>query len=263
MNFLRQVQYVWTNHIDPRAVDLPLIKSSYQVPLIIFAYLYFVLIYGPRFMKNRQPYSLKTFMKWYNVIQIVGNAWLIYDHIDAGFFSNTRLTCPLVLDYSYDYTPMRLIKCLWNYFLLKILDYVETGVFVLRKKNNQVSGLHLYHHVSTLFLAWIGVRYYAVGPVILSSCINSGIHVIMYTYYFLTTWGPEVQKAIAPMKKWITQAQMMQFIILMMYVSQNFLPHCKVESHWKVIIFDVNLMINFYLFYDFYRKAYNKPKRKT
>jgi len=134
MDLLQQVQLSWTKQLDQRVTDLPLIKSSYQVPLIIFAYLYFVLVCGPRFMKNRPPYSLKTFIKLYNIIQIVGNAWLIYDNIDAGLFSNSKLTCPLVLDYSYNYTAMRLIKCSWYYFLLKILDYVETGIFVLRKK---------------------------------------------------------------------------------------------------------------------------------
>lgn len=147
--------------------------------------------------------------------------------------------------------------------MLKILDYVETCVFILRKKNNQVSGLHLYHHVSTLLFSWIGVRYFAVAPVLLNSLINSFIHMIMYTYYFLAAWGPEVQEAIAPIKQWITKAQMVQFVILILYASQNFMPNCKVIEHWIVISFIGNLMFNFYMFYDFYQKAYNKPKRKT
>ncbi|XP_029158272.1 elongation of very long chain fatty acids protein AAEL008004-like [Nylanderia fulva] len=263
MDFLRQAHHDWTNQIDPRGDNLPLVKSSYQVPLLIVAYLYLVFIYGPRFMKNRQPYSLKTFIKWYNIIQIVGNAWLVYDHIDAGLFSNSKLICPVILDYSYNDTPMRLVKCAWYFFLLKILDYVETVVFILRKKNNQVSGLHVYHHITTLLFAWAAVRYYAVAPILLNSLVNSGIHVIMYTYYFLAAWGPEVQKTIAPMKKWITIAQMVQFVVLITYLLQNVLPGCKVESHWKVFLFIGNLMINFYLFYDFYQKTYNKPKRKT
>lgn len=105
--FLRLTfQYInWFS--DPRVVDLPLISSSYQVPLIIFAYLYFVLDCGPRFMKNRPPYSLKTFIKLYNIVQILANVWLIYDVIDAGLLTS-KLVCP-VLDYSYDYIPMRVI----------------------------------------------------------------------------------------------------------------------------------------------------------
>jgi len=113
-------------------------------------------------------------------------------------------------------------KCAWYYFLLKILDYVETGVFVLRKKNNQISALHLYHHVSTLMFAWLGVRYYAVAPTIFMTLLNCFIHTLMYTYYFLAAWGPNVQKAIAPMKRWITITQMVN--------SPNFFPHfsCRI-----------------------------------
>jgi len=39
----------------------------------------------------------------------------------------------------------------------------------------------------------------------------------MYTYYFLAAWGPEVQEAIAPMKQWITKAQMVN--------APNFFAH--------------------------------------
>ncbi|XP_029680759.1 elongation of very long chain fatty acids protein 4-like [Formica exsecta] len=262
MDFLQEVQRLWTDQLDPRVADFPLIQSSYYVPLIIFAYLYFVLRCGPRFMKNRQPYSLKTFIKLYNIIQIVANTWLFYDYIDAGVFKSSNLVCSQVLDFSYDYIPMKLYKATFYYFLLKILDYVETAIFVLRKKNNQVSGLHLYHHISTLLLAWIATRYFAFGPTLFNFALNSFIHVIMYTYYFLAAYGPNIQKAIAPMKQWITIAQMVQFVILIIYASQNFLPGCKVVKHWLAIIYIGNLMINFYLFYNFYQKAYNKPKRK-
>ncbi|KAL6427790.1 hypothetical protein ACFW04_008309 [Cataglyphis niger] len=242
-----------------RVVDLPLVQSSYYVPFIIFAYLYLVLECGPRFMKNRQPYSLTTFIRLYNLIQIVANTWLIYYFIDAGLFTNSYLICR-ELDYSFNYTPLRLTRGIWYYFLLKILDYVETGIFVLRKKNNQITGLHLYHHVSTLTLTWLGLRYYAISAISLSCTINSFIHMLMYTYYFLATYGPNVQKAIASFKQWITRAQMAQFVILIVYVSQNFLPACHVVSHWIVLLYIGNLIINFCLFYNFYQKTYNKLK---
>ncbi|KYN11191.1 hypothetical protein ALC57_16659 [Trachymyrmex cornetzi] len=58
-------------------------------------------------MKNRQPYSLKKFMKLYNIVQIMANAWLTYDLIDSGLFS-TKLMCP-IFDYTYNYIPMRVI----------------------------------------------------------------------------------------------------------------------------------------------------------
>lgn len=267
MNFLQECQRAWTENLDKRVTNLPLINSSYYVPLVIFAYLYFVLGCGPRFMKNRKPYSLKTFIKLYDIIQIIANICLIYDLIDAGLFTNSTLTCfeekDKQFDYSYNYTPMRLTRCAWYYFLLKILDYVETGVFVLRKKYNQVNFLHLYHHISTLLFAWVGVRYFAVAPALIGGILNCFIHVIMYTYYFLAAWGPEVQEAIVPMKKWLTIAQMTQLILLVIYCLQNFLPDCKVVEYWQVTLYIGNLMLNFYMFYNFYQKTYIKAERKT
>ncbi|XP_070160174.1 very long chain fatty acid elongase 7-like [Polyergus mexicanus] len=260
MDFLQEAQRRWTKQLDPRVADFPLIQSSYHVPLIIFAYLYFILGCGPRFMKNRRPYSMKTFIKLYNIFQIVANAWLIYESIDIGLFTNLNIMCPIVFDFSYDYIPMRVCTLVWYYFLLKLLDYVETAIFVLRKKNNQVSALHLYHHITTLLFAWCGTRFYAVGPGLFYCVLNNFIHVIMYTYYFLAAYGPNVQKAIAPMKQWLTIAQMVQFVIIIIYSLQNFLPGCKKMEHWLAILFIGNIMINFYLFYNFYQKAYNKRR---
>ncbi|KYN02228.1 Elongation of very long chain fatty acids protein 4, partial [Cyphomyrmex costatus] len=227
--------------LDSRVADLPLVASSYSVPVIIFAYLYFVFSCGPRFMKNRSPYSLKKFIKLYNIVQILANAWLTYQYIDGGLFS-TKL------------------MCVWYYFLLKILDYVETGVFVLRKKDNQITILHLYHHVSTLFITWIIMRYYAIPFIAVASLINSFVHTIMYTYYFLTACGPNIQKAIAPMKRWITIIQMVQFVILFLYGLQTMLS-CKVEQNFALFIYLGNIIINFYLFYNFYQKTYTKLKK--
>ncbi|KYQ46447.1 Elongation of very long chain fatty acids protein 4 [Trachymyrmex zeteki] len=210
-------------------------------------------------MKNKPPYSLKKFMKLYNIVQILANAWLIYDHIDSGLFS-TKLICP-TLDYSYNYIPMRITRCLWYYFLLKILDYVQTGIFVLRKKDTQVTALHLYHHVSTFLLAWMTLRYYAIPPLALMSIMNSFIHTIMYTYYLLSAWGPNVQKAVAPMKRWITVIQMIQFIMMILYGSQYILLDCKVMTHFALYTYIGNVMVNFYMFYNFYQKTYTKLKK--
>lgn len=33
-----------------------------------------------------------------------------------------------------------------TYYLIKIIDLLDTVFFILRKKNNQVSFLHIYHH---------------------------------------------------------------------------------------------------------------------
>lgn len=42
------------------------------------SYLYFVLKAGPRYMKNREPFSLRYFMLLFNGLQILANIWLCY-----------------------------------------------------------------------------------------------------------------------------------------------------------------------------------------
>jgi len=54
---------------------------------------------------------------------------------------------------------------IWLYFLLKILDLVDTIFFVLRKKQNQVTFLHVYHHVGIVIGSWAAVKYLPGGHV--------------------------------------------------------------------------------------------------
>ncbi|TGZ38997.1 Elongation of very long chain fatty acids protein [Temnothorax longispinosus] len=155
-----------------------------------------------------------------------------------------------------------LTRCAWYFFLLKIFDYVETIVFVLRKKDNQISGLHLYHHVSTLLLSWAGIRFYAVAPMVLTCIINCFIHTIMYTYYFLAAWGSNVQKAVTPLKRWITIAQMIQFVVLILYASQKYvLKDCEIVNNYVIALFVGNVVINFFMFHNFYQKTYKEVKK--
>jgi elongation of very long chain fatty acids protein 4 len=61
-------------------------------------------------------------------------------------------------------------------------------VFVLRKKNSQVSFLHLYHHSTMFPLWWLGVKWCPGGQAYFSATINCFVHVVMYSYYFITTF---------------------------------------------------------------------------
>lgn len=97
-----------SNFSDPRTKDWVLIGSVYQLPLIIIIYL-FILYWGPRFMKNRLPYSLKIFIKIYNICQIIVNAWLVREHLAAGWMKNIPLTC-VPVTYSYEQRYFRVRK---------------------------------------------------------------------------------------------------------------------------------------------------------
>ena len=45
--------------------------------------------------------------------------------------------------------------------VIRTAELLETVFFVLRKKQNQVSHLHVYHHVSTILLLWAFYKYNA------------------------------------------------------------------------------------------------------
>lgn len=114
-------------------------------------------------------------------------------------------------------------------YLLKLVELVETVFFVLRKKTNQISKLHVYHHVSTACLCWIMVKYnggkwekYFItqveklkknvfisgGMILFSIVLNSCVHVLMYSYYFAALFGPAVQQKLVYIKRNITLIQM-------------------------------------------------------
>ena len=52
---------------------------------------------------------------------------------------------------------------LWLYFVIKIVDLLDTVLFALRKKSSQITFLHVFHHSSMVVNAWLGVKYVAGG----------------------------------------------------------------------------------------------------
>ncbi|XP_016908566.1 elongation of very long chain fatty acids protein 1-like [Apis cerana] len=260
MKLIEIYNYYWNEKSDTRTNNLPLMGSPIIIPAIILSYLYFVLKYGPQFMKNRKPYNLKTFIQWYNIFQIIANAYLVQQNISAGWFSEISVYCELP-DYSYKPGPMKIAYTMWLTTMLKLIDLVETVVFVLRKKQEQISFLHVYHHVSTILLIWFMTKYYAVSMTSFGILINCTVHVIMYTYYYLTTLGPNMQKMMSSYKPIITSVQMVQFVICTLYALQTYSPSCPVpKAPVNAAIFQ--MIMNFLLFFNFYRQNYIKSIQK-
>lgn len=79
--------------------------------------------------------------------------------------------------------------------------------FVLRKKESQVTFLHLYHHSLTPLETWICVKFIPGGHGTLGNLINNAVHVIMYLYYMVSAMGPEYQKYLW-WKKHLTTVQL-------------------------------------------------------
>lgn len=97
------------------------------------------------------------------------------------------------------------------YFIAKLTELLDTVFFVLRKKDNQVSFLHLYHHTVMPMISWGCTKYFPGGHGTFIGVINSFVHIVMYFYYMLAAMGPEFQKYLW-WKHWITNLQMVRKI---------------------------------------------------
>lgn len=146
----------------------------------------------------------------------------------------------------------------WCYylFILKHIELLETLFFILRKKNKQVSKLHVYHHGSTCLLAWIGVKYAAGGMATFGPMLNCIVHVFMYTYYFLTSLGVQWRAAMQEWKPKLTLLQITQLFIIMIHASSSLWhPECKKERYLAFIYLS-DIILMFYMFVKFYRENY-------
>jgi hypothetical protein len=121
---------------------------------LIALYFWIVFSYLPKFMKNRDPYAVKNWLRFYNIFQIIACSVFVVMTYNLGFDYRFIWKCE-----SFDFIGREgRIKILLGLFLflsLRVFEFSETFVFMLRKKLNQASFLHMYHHVSTVLLMWV------------------------------------------------------------------------------------------------------------
>lgn len=130
---------------DPRVKDWFLMKDPFHGLCILAGYLYFVLSLGPRLMENRKPFKLDGIMKIYNISQVLICGWLVIEAYRFNYFGEYSLLCQSV-DRTNSYLGILAAKRAHMYFLIKVIDLLDTIFFVLRKKQSQVTFLHVYHH---------------------------------------------------------------------------------------------------------------------
>lgn len=76
-NVIYYYDYLFNKSCDPRTEDLPLVGSPLYMVGIITLYLCFVNKWGPKFMAHRKAYDLQNVMIVFNLIQILGNLYIM------------------------------------------------------------------------------------------------------------------------------------------------------------------------------------------
>ncbi|XP_013382054.1 elongation of very long chain fatty acids protein 4 isoform X1 [Lingula anatina] len=250
--------YLWTLSIaDERVADWLLMQSPLPTLGLVVLYL-FSIWSGMKIMKNREPFQLRWAIFSYNLALVILNWHICSELFSASWKLNYSYSCQTV-NYSYDPDEMRIAKALWWYYFSKCIEFLDTIFFVLRKKNNQVSFLHVYHHATMFPIWWIGVKWVAGGQSFMGAMINSFIHVVMYTYYGVAALGPEYQKYLW-WKKYLTKLQLIQFVVGMAHAAQSLLLQCPFPLWMQValILYGGSILG---LFLNFYFHAYIKSKR--
>ncbi|GFQ71963.1 elongation of very long chain fatty acids protein 1 [Trichonephila clavata] len=216
---------------NPNIKEKSMVKNQYVFLAIISSYVLFTKWLGPRFMKNRKPFQLKELMIGYNFILSTVNCYIAinYTRVIKSYWKDR---CGFKGSPAYDRYMKEEALLFWVMYLVKYVELLDTVIFVFRKKYQQISFLHVFHHavvVSVFFTALhhdyhIGFEFFLIG------CINGFIHVIMYLYYALAALGPHMQKYLW-WKKYLTVMQIIQFIILITYMGTDILTGCDYKLH--------------------------------
>lgn len=234
---------------------------SSPFPTLAFClfYAYFVKVLGPKLMENRKPFDLRRVMIWYNLIQVIFSMWL-FNESYAAWGGRYSFRCEPV-DYSNDPLALRIARGCWWYYFSKFTEFTDTIFFVLRKKNNHITTLHVIHHGCMPISVWFGVKFTPGGHSTFFGFLNTFVHIVMYSYYLLAALGPRIQPYLW-WKKYLTTLQMIQFVLVMTHAFQLLFIDCNYPKAFVWFI-GMHAVMFYFLFRNFYNEAYKKKNLKN
>jgi len=206
-----------------------------------------------QFMKchsyNFDGFIMKQAMRVYNLAQIVGCSWMIY------LFLPDFIRFPDVFGLYSTYTARAEFAMLMHYFS-KAFDYFDTIFMILRRKERQLTFLHVFHHATVLQI-WGTLLYASHGGSTagFAAMLNSFVHVVMYSHYLVTSFGIR-----NPFKKYITMVQLTQFAIDFVHAITILTGFGNYPKRLATIQFVYQIFM-LTLFGKFYIKSYSKPAK--
>ncbi|XP_076313492.1 very long chain fatty acid elongase 4-like isoform X1 [Tachypleus tridentatus] len=249
--------YIWALSLaDPRVGDWPFMSSPLPTIALILLYLSCVWL-GPQLMVSRRPFQLKWILVFYNLAVMLLNLYIGCELLYCALYQKYSWLCQLV-DTSLNTHEVRIAKALWWYYFSKCIEFLDTIFFILRKKNRQLTFLHVYHHSTMFGLWWIGVKWVPGGSAVPGAMANCFVHVLMYFYYALSAFGPTLKPYLC-WKKYITIIQLAQFTAAMSLGIYAIVTNCPF-TRWMEYAFVAYTFSFIILFGDFYRKNYKRAQ---
>ncbi|XP_070310264.1 very long chain fatty acid elongase 7-like [Odocoileus virginianus] len=273
-------KYLWAlENGDPRTGSWFLVHSPLPVTLLLAVYL-FLVVAGPRLMSGQEPPSLAGPLTAYNLGLVALSGYMFYEFMATLLLANYSYLCQPV-DYSRSKLGMRMARVCWWRFS-KAVEYLDTVnacplkrvtsgsqvwggfegtvFFILRKKPEQITFLHVYHHGTMLFSWWAGVKYVLGGSSLLRWTAElSGPHLHVPVLWTGQAGAPPV--ASVWWKRHLTVLQLGQFVAIAAHSSYNLFAECPFPDGFNVavLLYSLSLLT---LFFNFYQQTYLRSKRK-
>jgi elongation of very long chain fatty acids protein 4 len=233
--------------------DNPYASCSVYIP-IAFTSLYLLGVYfGQKYFESREAWNVEGYMLVYNFYQTAFNIWAVHGFLKEVYQRGLPFGGTF---YRPGREEARLGFLIYCHYQNKYIELLDTVFMVVRKKNEQVSFLHVYHH-SIMSWAWLIVLLVNPGgDAYFGSLMNSIIHTVMYGYYLLSAL-----KLPCPWKKYVTALQLAQFAVI--FVQGWYAIYLGSTPTWLTLIQQFVMTSMLVLFSQFYSKEYAGGKKKS
>ena len=239
----------------PNTVGKLLMEDGRLVWFFCLAYLV-VIFGGIQVMKKREPFVLRGFSIVHNAFLVVLSGYMAYELLRIVI---TTYDSPWCNDVKDGESGAAMANVVHIFYVSKLYEFLDTIIMVLRKKEKQISFLHVYHHFSIFPYWYLISRTVPGGDAWFTAFLNSSVHVAMYSYYFCALF-----KIPAPWKSFITMGQMLQFCLFLCQAFYTYFAGCHSGAQAVIgqglIFYALSLLV---LFANFYIQSYSKPRGST
>ena len=166
---------------------IPLIHDfTWSMPTVAIIIYILIVYYGPSWMKYREKMERSLWL-WNLFMSFVSAILFIGMVLPCASFALKKGVFEIIcLPRGELYRGSQFFWA-WIYALTKYIELLDTVFVVLRKR--KITFLHYYHHITVLLYTWFTLVSLPGGSGFIFSVMNSGVHSLMYFYYYLSHAG--------------------------------------------------------------------------
>lgn len=243
---------------DPRTSQLPLVRGGpWKLLFATLVYLYLIKRLLPGLMGGRKALELTWTIRAYNLLMVVSNLFAFLQGVRLLDWGRRCFGCQLIAHSDRSPEALELLHYGWLFLLSRLVEWLDTIFFVLRKKEQQVTKLHVFHHSFVPLISWTYLKFHPGYTVAFFPLVNTFVHTIMYAYYLLATFGPQMAPYLW-WKRYLTSLQIAQFVaILVQLASIPLSSHaqCQYPRSFLMVAFS-GAVLFLWLFYTYYLDTY-------